>query len=295
MTAPPSVSILIASYNRSTLLRETLDALLDRLAAEPPEQALEILVIDNNSTDDTAAVVAEFARRDERIRYVRETQQGLSHARNRGIAEARHEVLVFVDDDVDFETNWLGELLRPFADPTVGMAGGRMLPYRMALPDWLPRRYYYLIGIVDLGETYGEVPEASGGNIAVRRAAFERAGTFDVALGRTGKKLLGNEEVDLSIRIRKAGFRIVYNPAAIVLHKIASKLNEQYILDFAYLAGYSDAAMDRRLKPGKFWLKYPFAQVNSFVNSVQGVGKRALSPDFLRYRYLKGYCSPVTP
>ena len=135
-----NVSIAIPTYNRSSEVEKTL-AGLSRLSLEGCPQ-YEVLVIDNNSTDDTAAVVARMGPLfGDRLRYVKEEKQGLNHARNRAIAEARYEIVAYLDDDVDMDSRWLKALSEAYASGDVAGVGGRAyLVYPRERPRWLGDR-----------------------------------------------------------------------------------------------------------------------------------------------------------
>src|SRR3954471_4782626 len=104
------VTVAIPTYNRADFLRQTLAGIA---AQQFPREHFEVLVIDNNSTDHTAAVVAEFANERPAPRYLREEKQGLDHARNRALAEARGEIVVFGDDDILVKPDWLAQMAVP--------------------------------------------------------------------------------------------------------------------------------------------------------------------------------------
>ena len=106
----PKVTVAIPTYNRAAFLRQTLAGIA---AQRFPREAFEVLVIDNNSTDETRAVVAEFAGERPAPRHLLETKQALDFARNRAVAEARGEIIVFGDDDILVETDWLAQMTAP--------------------------------------------------------------------------------------------------------------------------------------------------------------------------------------
>jgi glycosyltransferase involved in cell wall biosynthesis len=125
MSSLPSVTIAIPTYNRARLLTQTLEGLT---AQDYPRELLEILIIDNNSPDNTRAVVASFGSAAHPPRHILETQQGANFARNRALAEARGEIIVYGDDDILLPPDWLRELMQPFA--TDGAAASARSPAR---------------------------------------------------------------------------------------------------------------------------------------------------------------------
>ncbi|MCE4557830.1 glycosyltransferase family 2 protein [Roseateles cellulosilyticus] len=262
----PSCSIVIASYNRADMLAQTLDSLHAHLAALDSLQQVQVVLIDNNSPDSTPQVMADWAARFSQCVHQREMKQGLSHARNAGLQAATGDIVVFLDDDVDLDAGWLPALLAPFGDVQVAAVGGKVLAYGASeLPDWLPREYGYLVSVFDPFDSARETDKVMGANFALRASAVRQVGAFDPALGRKGNKLLGGEEVDLFNRIRAAGGRVWYTPEAVVFHKIANKLRKEYIVDYAYWLGVSEAHLEHRMQRAKYWLKLIRAWCDPFL------------------------------
>lgn len=258
MNAKVKASIIVATYNRAILLGETLESLAHHLATENINADVEVIVIDNNSSDDTTAVANSFKPKFADLKVIFESKQGLSPARNAGLAIANGDFIVFLDDDVDLEANWLNGLLCEFTDPKISVVGGKVLAFgNRTLPDWLPHEYAYLVSVFDPSEVVVDLPTVMGGNSAVRRSVFETTGLFNPTLGRRGNKLLGGEEVEFYRRISAAGGRIVYTPHATILHKIDNKIRKDYVIDYAYWLGMSEAHIDRDvISYAKFAVKY---------------------------------------
>lgn len=291
----PHCSIVIASYNRADLLAETLSSLHQHLQQVGAEHTTEVVLIDNNSPDHTAHVMAHWQPIFRRCVHVRELQQGLSHARNAGIAQAQGEVVVFLDDDVELDDRWLPELLQPFTQAQVAVVGGKVMAFGAAtLPAWLPREYGYLASVFDPFDSARPTDKVMGANFAVRASILRSTGPFDPALGRKGAKLLGGEEVDLFNRIRAGGGMVWYTPSAVVFHKIASKLRKEYIIDYAYWLGVSEAHLEHR---GGEALKYQLKRMRSllFPWVVFPLARRIVTTEagVMRYeikaRYARGY------
>lgn len=291
----PSCSIVIASYNRADMLAETLASLHAHLLKLHALEQVQLVLIDNNSPDATPQVMAEWLPRFPGSRHRLETQQGLSYARNAGLALATGEVVVFLDDDVELHDDWLPALLGPFGKAEVAAVGGKVLAYGAAeLPDWLPREYGYLVSVFDPFDSPRETDKVMGANFALRASAVQQVGAFDPALGRKGNKLLGGEEVDLFNRIRAAGGIVWYTPLAVVFHKIANKLRKEYIVDYAYWLGVSEAHLECRLGlRGKYVLKLLRSWCDPWlINPVRQL--RASTPaahmrSIIRKRYAAGY------
>lgn len=295
IAALPSCSVVIASYNRADMLAETLASLHAHLLKLNALAGVQLVLVDNNSPDRTPEVMAEWQQRFPQCVHRRETQQGLSYARNAGLDAASGDVVVFLDDDVDLHDDWLPALLQPFADAKVAAVGGKVLAYGSSeLPDWLPREYGYLVSVFDPFDSPRETDKVMGANFALRASVVRQVGAFDPALGRKGSKLLGGEEVDLFNRIRAAGGVVWYTPHAVVFHKIANKLRKEYIVDYAYWLGVSEAHLERRLGQR---LKYTLKWLRSWcdpwlINPVRrslASTQAAQMRSAIRERYAAGY------
>jgi glycosyltransferase involved in cell wall biosynthesis len=257
MSAPSlDATVLIATYNRADLLGETIDSL--KCMRVSPRLRWELVVIDNNSTDETRAV-AERHLSDFPVphRCLFEPRQGRSSALNTGIAAAAGRVLAFTDDDVRVADGWLDAacdaLLGP--DESIAYAGGPVRPiWEVPAPVWFDLTrgdLWGTIAILDHGSKPFVFEEARrvplGANMAARRALFERVGGFRPDLGRSGGRLvLGQEVPELLIRARAAGFRGLYLPAMAVDHHIpARRLTPAYFRRWWFGKGVSRAALDR--------------------------------------------------
>jgi GT2 family glycosyltransferase len=297
MTNLIKFTIVIATYNRSRLLAETLESISTYVGDLEQISNYQIIVVNNNSQDDTEAIVSSFLVRMPQLIVIDELKQGLSYARNTGIAYSKGEIVIFLDDDVELEVGWIEQLLLPFTDSSVGVVGGRVMAYgQQGLPDWLPREYNYLASVFDPVDEPCELKKVMGANFAVRKKIFDSVGGFDSRLGRKGNKLLGGEEVELFIRIRNAGYKIFYTPYSTVLHKISIKLNPEYIEDYAYWLGVSEAIIDKTVVSKlKFLLKtirsVIFPRSFYFLQKIIVAGPASEMRYTIKKQYAKGYLS----
>lgn len=228
------ISLIITTYNRSAQLVTALESVVNQDLC--PSQ-WECIVVDNRSTDDTAARFAAFAREhtDCRLQLVREEQQGLSHARNRGIAEAQGRIIAFIDDDEWIDPHFLSAYVELFDHRPQAMAAGGPIvaEYPDGRPAWMSAYPEIAIAnVMDFGDRMRPFPKhriPGGGNMACRREVFAECGDFNIRLGRTGQQLAGGEESELFERIRLRGWTPWYAPQALMHHVIpASKLTETY-------------------------------------------------------------------
>ena len=238
------ITVILCTYNRASSIGKALESVLASILA--PGLDWEILVVDNNSKDGTFAVVNEFClRHPGRLRYLFETRQGLSNARNAGIREARGEVIAFMDDDVTVEPTWLQNLTAHLHDGAWAGAGGRVLaPEDFTPPDWLTLDGGVMdssgvLALFDLGDVPGELKRPPfGTNMAYRKGMFEKYGGFRPDLGRCGDSLLSNEDTEFGERLLAAGERLRYEPEAIVHHPVAKeRLNKDYFLAWWFAQG----------------------------------------------------------
>ena len=233
----PGIAIAIATHNRAEDLSKTLDGLLQLATTEVP--AFEVLVVANNCTDRTASIVEAFQRRCPwPVHYIEEPRTGLSHARNRAIAEARFEIVAFLDDDVDVDPAWLQAMWDAFVSGEHAAVGGRAyLIYPFERPTWLTDRREGLLTRVEYGPSprRARPDELYGVNLAVRKSWMDRAGGFRTDLGRQGLCLLGSEESELLERIAKLGGTLLYEPRALVGHRVpAARLQRRWFWSRIY-------------------------------------------------------------
>ena len=252
------LSLVIATYNRGAKLAVTLDSLL---AQTLPQELWEVVVVNNNSTDDTAERFAAYAAAHPEldVRMVRETEQGVSAARNRGIAESRGEYIVVIDDDERVGPGFLACYYELFESrPGAVAAGGRILPGFESLPPrWMSKYTERAIaGTLDLGDRMREFPEGKffgGGNHGYRRSAVARYGGYDASLGRTGTVLLAGEEKEFYGRLRAGGEQVVYLPDAVIYHLVEpERLTRAYFVRLCRNIGRSERRRTRAVARGAF-------------------------------------------
>lgn len=240
-------SVVIATHNRARDLRGTL-ASLSRLSTREP---WEVVVVDNNSTDDTPAVVRDVAVGfPVPLRYAFESVPGRSAALNAGIGLALGDIIITTDDDVRVEPDWLEQAGAALGTLACDYAGGRVLPiWGGPRPAWLPNRpspAWAVIALLDDGPEPFELSKRMplGVNMAFRREVFQTVGGWNPTVGRTAGTLLGQEVREWCVRARAKGVRGFYAPNMVVRHIIpADRLNKRYFRRWFYWRGISRAIL----------------------------------------------------
>jgi glucosyl-dolichyl phosphate glucuronosyltransferase len=243
-----NITVILCTCNRAGSLAKALDSVA---ASELPSSVRwEILVVDNNSKDQTREVVESFAHQHPgRVRYLFEPKQGKSFALNAGIREAYGDIIAFTDDDLTVEPAWLRNLTASLLDDKWAGAGGRILPAQsFAAPEWFALDGPFSMGGIpyahfDLGDKAGELDRSPhGANMAFPKRVFSKYGGFRTDLGPSPNNAIPipNEDTEFGRRLLAAGERLRYEPSAIVYHEIVEKrMQKQYFLTWWY--GYGRA------------------------------------------------------
>ena len=247
---PLQLTVAIPTYNRADFLRQTLAGIARQ---DFPRGAFEVLVIDNNSTDHTRAVVAEFAGSIPAPRYLLETKQGLDYARNRAITEARGDIIVFADDDLLMSPDWLTQLAAPLLTDSahrVGAVGGEVIPvFPDGLPPWVAEWHAPLAFRADAGPLVAKY-SPMGANLALPKWVFEKLGPFHTALDRAAGNYFSGGDSEMIRRVRAAGLEVWFAPAAAVQHQMpASRTTFRYATRHAFDSARS-RVIDRAGQPG---------------------------------------------
>ncbi|MGB0103083.1 MAG: glycosyltransferase [Candidatus Sulfotelmatobacter sp.] len=239
---PPDISVILPTYNRATSLRVTLDS-FSRLSV-PMDLKWELLVVDNNSTDNTREIIEALARSaNVPVRYVCEKTQGRSAALNAGIAVARADIIAFTDDDVILHPAWLSSLKNTFDRFGCAAVAGRVVPsWNHPKPSWLEMEGQFAVVNFDLGDEIKEVRTPPlGANSAFRKEIFVKYGLFRLDLGVRGSKhTITCDDTEFGSRLIDAGEKIVYDPGAVIYHPVdPERTTKKYFLSWYYYNGVS--------------------------------------------------------
>lgn len=246
----PSFSVVICAYTEARWLE--LRAAIDSIGEQRLPALETLLVIDHNRPlfERAASEIAGVVLLENR------EQQGLSGARNSGVAAARGDVIAFMDDDATAAPDWLERLAEPYADRSVIGVGGAIIPaWESARPGWFPEEFDWVVGCTYRGmpARTADVRNMIGCNMSFRREVFEEVGGFSHGIGRLGTRPLGGEETELCVRALRAmpGRRIVYEPSASVDHRVpAGRGTVRYFRSRCYSEGLSKAVIARLVGAG---------------------------------------------
>ena len=252
------LTAIICTYNRAKYIGNLLESIA---ANDLPKSEYEILLVDNNCTDNTQEICKAFAAAHPEVqfRYTTEPEQGLSAARNRGIKEAKGDIIVYIDDDALVDSHFLRDYAEWFAaHPETMACGGPIEPlYETQEPKWMsPYTRALLTAWMDYGDKVRAYPKGrfpGGGNAAYRKSVFEKVGLFNTELGRKGDSLMGAEEKDIFDKMHALGMQILYLPTPTLHHIIPQKkLEKDYFDRWTLQIGMSERKRTLAISKGKY-------------------------------------------
>lgn len=263
------LSLVICTYNRAALV----DIVLATLAEQsPPLPSYEIIVVDNNSRDNTRQVVEARCASMPNLRYVFEPKQGLSNARNRGVAESAARYVAFFDDELKVPATWLSTAAQIISERAPEVFGG---PYFAWYSCHKPAWYKDIYASHDQGDTPRPLSEhewLDGGNIVFDKALLEELGGFRPDLGMNGKTMLYGEETELQKRLRqkRTNAQIFYHPGLRVYHMVRpEKLSMRSSIVHFYKQGVSSQRVANQPPPsGRALLREALAAGGRFVKEI---------------------------
>lgn len=238
------VSVVVPTIGRNSLI-----GCLKSLEEQSCEN-YEVIIVGLNK--ETASIVNSFG-----FNFLLSSVASVSKQRNIGIENAKGKIIAFIDDDAIADKKWLSELTKHYRDEKVACVGGKVIPRILGkIPEFLkniPQRIFKSF----IGETLLEFATSTvidepllwASNLSVKKNIFDKVGLFDEKLGRGIDNLMGEEETDLQRRILKGGFKIVYEPSAIVTHLVyEERLTKLWFLERSFWQGYSEVLRIRKAK-----------------------------------------------
>ncbi len=252
------LSLIVCTYNREKFLLDCLESVARQ---QVDKDDFELIMVNNNSSDSTEAICHQFIENHPELNcsYFMESKQGLSHARNRGILEAKGAIITFIDDDAIAEPDFVSNILRFFEQhPEAVACGGKVLAkFETKAPKWRNRFSDSLyFSHYDKGNKpfqYKGNAYPIGCNMSFKAELFDDLVSFDPELGRKGNSGAGFEEKAVFLAIRQKGLPYYYDPSQVVMHQIDDFRCEQpYTTKLSRGLGISHRKMS--CINGNFWL-----------------------------------------
>lgn len=256
-----TLSIIICSYNRASYISDALTSLYGQSSGLDD---FEVIIVDNNSTDNTKEVYAQWRHTNTngQFTFISETKQGASFARNTGAAIAKGEWVCFMDDDAVATTDYVKNIIKHIQDqPFIVGFGGRIIPkYIPAEPKWMSYYVSSLVGNFDYAPTAcafenGKYPLES--NMIVKKSVYDQIGGFNVNLpGVVGTLRIGGEGKELFYKIIALGHTIYYDPSICVHHVVeVKKLTSEYMYRVASGIGRGEKTRTLNISNGAYLMK----------------------------------------
>ena len=241
-----NVSVVICTYSENMF--EAFSESVESILGQTYEDIELVLVVDGNEKL-YERVVEAYGDLDSVKTHLNEENVGLSQSRNNALEYVTGDVVALIDDDAVADPAWVEELVSVYEERDAIAVGGKMVADWVAgKPEFLPEEFYWLIGVTHKGfaEAGQEVRNTFGSNISFRRSVLENLGGFEPAVGRQGEKNLQAHETEFCARMgAEYGQGVVYNPDAIVAHKVfAFRTDKKWLLKRAFWQGYSKRALE---------------------------------------------------
>lgn len=237
----PIVSVIVCTYNRCNIFPICLNSLANQKDVD--KSLYEVIIINNNSTDNTQKIASQFANRNSNFRVFIEKKQGLSHSRNRGWKEARGEYIAYIDDDARADSRWILKMINFIKKhPDILAFGGPYYGFSLkSFPKWFPQEY----GTKQLSKYQRKLRKGkehlSGTNMVFHKSLFLKFGGFNPNFGMSGDNLGYGEEPEFQDRLYNGKVDIYYNPDLKVEHLIASyKQRLSWLLKSSYCMGIAN-------------------------------------------------------
>lgn len=266
-------SVVVCTYNRAKYLAPALESIA---LQEYSKENYEIIIVDNNSTDNTEEIYKSVANKYPEVGlfYFRELEQGISYGRNRGVKEAKGEIIAFIDDDETVDKDYLAKLNELFLNYSQAeLCSGPVIPvYDSTPPNWLsPYTMRLITGAYYKGDKIkivGPKDYPGTGHATFKKELFTKYGGFNTDLGRKGTSLMGAEDKDFFLRLINNGVACYYLPSAKIYHHIPdSKLTEDFFNRLTYAIGKSERIRTRLISKNAYF-KRLFSEIIKWLASV---------------------------
>ena len=261
------ISILICTCNREYILRDCLDSLVNQTA---DKLLYEVIVVNNNSTDNTQSIAEEYASTQPNFRVIIEKNQGLSYARNRGYKEAKYDWVSYIDDDAKAYPNYVERVLSTIENYDFDFFGGMYYPwYRDTIrPKWLSedfgksQKYKEMASYLDNGHITGCV-------CVFNRIPLDEIGGFPFDLGMTGTTIAYGEEIYVQNKLIEKGYKIGFDPELCIEHLVPKyKQTLKWHIQSAYAHGRDSIKIFNTIAPKESYAKYVKTILKIFVKKM---------------------------
>jgi glycosyltransferase involved in cell wall biosynthesis len=213
----PVITVIICTYNRAYLLTETLPTIFQQNISN---DRFQVLIVNNNSTDNTAEILDGFTNKYNNLLVIEEKTQGLGYAKNTGMDAATTDWIVYLDDDAKVPNDFVKKALNNINNDNFQCFGGVYLPwYKYGKPKWFHDKYASNKGKLCEFTTLKE-DFISGGIMAIKKTVLHKFGGFPTNLGMRGNQIAYGEETLLQIRMRKSGMEIGYDPNWVIFQRL---------------------------------------------------------------------------
>ena len=247
----PEISVIVSTFKTNAF--PCLLEIIKSLSNQGSFNIELVIVIDENV--DLFYQLGEQRKNNTKIDIkliFNEKNQGLSYSRNMGILHSTGNIVAFIDDDAVPRQKWVSSIIDTFSDPQVGGFAGEVIPeFETQNCGWFPRELFWIISCsyTLTPTTKIEIDRGFGVNMAFRRLLLQKVGMFDTSLGLVQGKWIGGEDTDVFLKIKANGFKIMFNPEAVVIHKIPNnRINPLKIVRRAFNGGTSIARFKKMRK-----------------------------------------------
>lgn len=262
------LTVIICTFNRAHLLPETIPTIFQQ---NVPMVRYQVLIVDNNSTDNTAELLNGFIKQYDNLTVINESKQGLGYAKNAGMDTATAEWIVYLDDDAKVPNDFIKKAINNITNYNFQCFGGVYRPwYKYGKPSWFHDKYVSNSGKLSKFSTLKE-DFISGGIMAIKKSLLHKLGGFPTNLGMSGNRIAYGEETLLQILMRNSGIEIGYDPNWIMYHLVNRyKLSPLWFIKSSYASGRDGWLSYKENASIKIIIKYFFRSIKLlFVNLFQ--------------------------
>jgi len=283
------LSVVVCTRNRSELIEDCLRSLKDQAT----NRDFEVLVVDNNSTDNTARVVQKFDMGSIELQYILESEVGLSIARNRGYTEASFEWVAYIDDDAKAHPDFVEVACRTIEEEEFDCFGGIYNAwFKYGKPDWFPDNFGSNREAMPDEISFLDELNFSGGVAVYRKELLRQTGGFPTDMGMRGDTVGYGEEEFLQDRAREIGYKVGFNPQLQIDHLVLrDKLQKSWHYNAAFQKGKAQAKLQMNCGIDPHVLKFGILEIikypiRLFLKGTSFYGNRNLM-------YYYGYLSTL--